>query len=180
MVENIESAARRVLKENWYLVRTKPRKERWVCDQLGGRVDEVFLPMLRTWRRQRGKMAEACGPLFPCYLFARFDLGLKYFEVKYMAGVHGLVSAGSEPLAVPNQIVDEIKARGSGGIVEIVPRPLSRGQAVTVTQGPFQGLEAVFERYLAGTARVAVLLETIAQRGVRVLLPADHVAQNNG
>jgi len=162
---------------DWFLVRTKPHKERWVRDQLGNALPEVFLPLLKTRAPQWGKMAPAIVPLFPCYLFARLDLKENYFHVKYTPGVHGLVSAGKEPLAVPASIVEEIKLRGIDGIVEISAPHLGRGERVRIVDGPFRGFDAVFDRYLSGSERVAILLEAVEAKGVRMVLPADFVAQ---
>lgn len=162
---------------DWYLVRTKPHKERWVYDQLAPALPEVFLPRLRTTSRRRGRAASSIVPLFACYLFAKFDLADSYFEVKYTPGVQGLVSAGIEPLAVPAEIVDEIRSRGIDGVVEIKARQFFIGEKVQVVGGPFHDFEAIFERYISGPARVAILLETVEARGIRVVLPADFLSQ---
>lgn len=163
---------------NWYLIRTKTGKERWVRDQLRPAVGEVFLPMLRAKTPRWGRMTMSVGPLFPCYVFARFDLETSYFEVKYMAGVRGIVSAGTDPLAVPEAIVAEIRRRGTDDIVEIAERPFGSGERVTVVEGPFRGFEAVFDRYLSGAERVAILLSALESSGLRVVLPASAVAKS--
>src|SRR5579871_4291715 len=135
--------------DHWYLIRTKPGKERWVRDQLSPRLTEVFLPMLKARMPRWGRMAMSVAPLFPCYLFARLDLQVNYFEVKYLAGVTGMVSAGSDPIVVPEAIVAEIRARGVNDVVEIQEVPFDSGQPVRVVDGPFRGFEAIFERYLS-------------------------------
>jgi transcriptional antiterminator RfaH len=157
----------------WYLVRTKPGKERWVSDQLSGILPEVFLPMLEARMPRWGKMAWSVMPLFPCYVFARFDLPTHYFDVKYMLGVHGIVSAGSDPLVVPMPVVEEIKRRGVDGIVKIQPRKFDSGERVRVVEGPFRDFEAIFERYLSGAERVAILLSAVESSGLRVVLPSS-------
>jgi transcriptional antiterminator RfaH len=162
---------------DWYLVRTKPGKERWVQDQLSDLVPEVFLPLLEARTPRWGKLAWTVMPLFPCYLFARFDLELRYFNVKYLPGVNGLVSAGNDPLVVPALVVDEIRRRGVNGVVKIVERAHNAGDRVRVIDGPFRGFEAIFERYLSGAERVAILLNTIEARGLRVVLPGPDVAK---
>src|SRR5271170_1544167 len=106
----------------WYLVRTKAGKERWVRDQLATSLPEVFMPLLEARAPRWGKLVWSIAPLFPCYVFARFDLQAHYFDVKYLPGVKGLVSAGSEALAVPQLIVDEIRRRAVDGVVEIKPK----------------------------------------------------------
>jgi transcriptional antiterminator RfaH len=163
---------------NWYLIRTKPQKERWVADQLAGILPEVFLPLLKAKVPRWGRMAPSISPLFPCYLFARLDLQQKYFDIKYMQGVRGLVSAGNEPLVVPVAIVEEIRRRAKDGVVEIAPKPLVRGERVTIVEGPFRGLEAIFERYLSGAERVALLFGAIGAGAVRVVLAAGSVVKS--
>ena len=162
---------------HWYLIHTKPQKERWVADQLSEIAADIFLPLLKAKAPRWGRMAQSIGPLFPSYVFARFDLQARYFDIKYLPGVRGLVSAGSEALAVPRVIVEEIRRRSVDGVVEITPKPLSPGERVTVVEGPFKGLEAVFERYLSGADRAAILLSTIGTTGVRVVLPAASVGR---
>ncbi len=160
--------------DNWYLVRTKPHKELWVRDQLAAFSTEIFLPLLRTHRRRKTIVA----PLFPCYLFARFDLRNNYFSVKYTPGVQGLVSAGREPLAVPAAIIEELARRGKDGAVELPPKAFGRGERVRVVEGPFRGFEAIFERYFSSSERVAILLDAVASQGVRVVLPAEFVSES--
>ncbi|HYB91444.1 MAG TPA: transcription termination/antitermination NusG family protein [Candidatus Binataceae bacterium] len=161
----------------WYLVRTKTGRERWVRDQLGGIASDVFLPMLRTRTPRWGRMATAVVPLFPCYVFARLDLQRSYFDVKYMQGVRGIVSAGKDPLAVPPAIIAEIRRRGVDDVVVIPEKPFGRGERVVVVGGPFRGFDAIFERYLSGAERVAILLSAIESSGLRVVLSASAVAK---
>jgi transcriptional antiterminator RfaH len=163
---------------HWYLIRTKTGKERWVRDQLGSKVDDVFLPLLRARAPRWGRMAMTTGPLFPCYVFARFDLQRSYFDVKYLPGVRSIVSAGPDPLAVPSAIIGEIRRRGTDDVVEIAEKPFDSGQRVVVVEGPFRGFEAIFDRYLSGAERVAILLSAIEASGLRVVLSASAVAKH--
>jgi transcriptional antiterminator RfaH len=140
-------------------------------------VPEVYLPLLETRIPRWGKMAWSIVPLFPCYLFAQFDLQSRYFDVKYLAGVQGLVSAGNDPLAVPPRVVEEIKRRGDNGIVKLEEQPFDSGDRVVVVEGPFRGFEAIFQRYLTGAERVAILLSAIEASGMRVVLSASAVAK---
>lgn len=161
----------------WYLVRTKPGKEKWVRDQLLDKLPEVFLPMLKARMPRWGRLALSVTPLFPCYMFARFELSSRYFDIKYLPGVQGLVSAGTDPLVVPEAIIDEIRRRGIDDVIEIHEKPFDNGQAVRVVEGPFRGFEAIFDRYLSGAERVAILLNTIETTSLRVVLPASALAR---
>lgn len=163
---------------DWYLIRTKTGKERWVRDQLANAVPEVFLPMLKAKAPRWGRMAVSIAPLFPCYVFAKFDLQRQYFDVKYMAGVRAIVSAGTDPLAVPATIVSEIRRRGVDDVIEIPDKPFGTGERVVVVDGPFRGFEAIFQRYLSGAERVAILLSAVESGGLRVVLSASAVAKD--
>jgi transcriptional antiterminator RfaH len=161
----------------WYLVRTKPGKERWVRDQLSSLLPEVFLPFLRARVPRCGKLGWSVVPLFPCYVFARCDLRGSYFDIKDSTGVAGLVSAGSEPLTVASEIVESIRERTVEGVVEIPERPFVPGERVMVTEGPFYGIEAVFERYLSGEQRVAILMNAAGPTCLRMVLASASVAR---
>jgi transcriptional antiterminator RfaH len=165
------------LNADWYLVRTKSSKERWVHDQLAAILPEVFLPMREARTPRWGRMEWTITSLFPGYLFAHFDLQQRYFDVRYMPGVQGIVSAGNDPLTVPVAVVDEIRRRGSNGVVRIEEAAFGSGEHLRVVEGPFRGFEAVFERYLSGAERVAILLNAIETSGLRVVLPASAVAK---
>lgn len=161
----------------WYLVRTKSGKERWVRDQLTSQLPEVFLPLLEARTPRWGKLAWSIGPLFPGYLFARLDPQKHYFDIRYLPGVQGLVSAGNDPIAVPSGVVEEIRRRGVNGVVKIEEKTYDKGERVRVVQGPFRGFEAIFERYLSGAERIAILLSAIDTQGLRVVLPASAVTR---
>jgi transcriptional antiterminator RfaH len=162
---------------DWYLVKTKTGKERWVRDQLTALLSEVFLPLLEARTPRWGKLTWSIAPLFPGYLFARLDPQKHYFDVRYLRGVQGLVSAGNDPIAVPSGVVEEIRQRGVNGIVKIEEKSFDMGDRVRIVQGPFRGFEAIFERYLSSAERIAILLKAIDTEGVRVVLPASAVTR---
>ena len=91
-----------------------------------------------------------------------------------MPGVMGFVSAGCEPIAVSEGIVDNVRSRRTDCILQLNPRPFRCGEHVRLVEGPFRDFEAIFENYLSGTKRVALLMKSI---GVRVLAEAPTVAR---
>ena len=119
-----------------------------MCDQLAtrGAGAEVFLPLLKSRAPRWGRMATSVGPLFPGYLFAKFDLQLEYFDIRYMSGVRGIVSAGTDPLAVPAAIVNEIRRRGVNDVIEIPDKPFGKGERVLVVGGPVPRLRGYLPR----------------------------------
>jgi transcriptional antiterminator RfaH len=89
------------------------------------------------------------------------------------------VSAGADPIAVPAAIVSEIRRRGVDDVIEIPDKPFDTGERVVVVDGPFRGFEAIFQRYLAGAERVAILLSAVESGGLRVVLSASAVAKDS-
>ena len=58
----------------WYAVRTAAGREKAVSGQLANKGYEQFLPMYRTRRQWSDRVKELELPLFPGYLFCRFDV----------------------------------------------------------------------------------------------------------
>lgn len=163
----------------WRLIRTKSGRERMVGEQLALSLPEVLLPLLRTTVRRWGRLAKTVAPLFPCYVFARFDLGPEYARVRYSSGVRELVRAGNEPLVVPEEIIAKLKQRCAAGPVELPAVTLKSGDCVRIVEGPLRGLEAVFERYLSSVERVALLMSSLEKFTPRVVLRAEAVERLN-
>lgn len=164
----------------WYLVRTKSGKEMGLRDRFEASLPEVFLPLIRTTVRRWNRPAKMLSPLFPCYLFARFDSGSDYRFVKYASGVRDLVRAGAEPQIVPEEVVAELQRRCAGGPVEIPPAPFQSGERVRVVTGPLRGCEAIFERYLSGAERVALFLSSLDRLTPRVIIQAEALKHLDG
>jgi transcriptional antiterminator RfaH len=161
--------------ENWYLVHTRAGKEHTVCKQLGEIVPETLLPIAKVPVRRWGRMTSSLVPLFPCYLFAYFDYEANFWWVKYTRGVNKLIRTGLEPAVVPQQIIESLKQRCAHGPVELPAKRPRRGEVVTVESGTFRGFEAVFDGYLSGNQRVAILLSSLGSATVRLRLPASLV-----
>jgi transcriptional antiterminator RfaH len=160
--------------QRWYLVRTKQQKESLVQFRLAEFVGETFLPRMRTGRISNGALGESVTPLFPCYLFARFELESALYKVLHTIGVAGVVCAGSTPSEVDFSIIEEIRRRGKNGIVEMPQSTFNRGEYVRLTEGPMEGFAGIFEHYRSGSKRVALLLNLVGAN-MKVVVPANCV-----
>jgi len=149
----------------WYALRSKPRKEDVVWRQL--RLDgvEVFYPRLRV--NPVNPRSKKIKPYFPGYLFVYIDIeqtGISRFQ--WMPHTIGLVSFGGEPAHVPENLIIELQKR----VAEIAEAGgevfdgLKTGDKVRISSGPFQGYEAIFDARVSGTERVRVLLELLTNK----------------
>ena len=154
----------------WYVVRSKPRREEYAQDQLLRRGVETFLP--RIVEPLRGHAEPVIGPLFPGYLFARVDLLSQYNSVIWAPGVRRFVAFGDVPAAVDPAVVEFLQERcGPEGVVRVVPT-FHDGDLVRVTRGPLGGLVGVVQGQVSGQCRVRVLMELLRRR-TQVSVPSQ-------
>jgi transcription antitermination factor NusG len=151
----------------WYVLRTKPHKERLVWQQAEARGLEVYLPQLPA--NPSNPRAKKFKPFFPGYVFVKTNLEQTGFSVfQYMPFTHGLVSFGGEPASVNDSFIhtirrreDELKRKGTEDL-----RGYNQGDRVWIQSGPFAGYKAIFDVRLSGQERVRVLLSMLSDRHV--------------
>jgi transcription elongation factor/antiterminator RfaH len=158
----------------WYALRIKPGREKEVQKRLADRRIESFLPWLRTRRRRGRRMRCSVIPLFPGYLFSRLDLTACGPSARYIPGVKDFLKFGSHVTEVSPEIIEELRARCPGGVAVIDPLKITPGEIVHIHEGPFAGLEAIFQRSLNDNERVAVLLQILG-RQTPVELPLEAI-----
>jgi len=147
---------------HWYLVHTKPRQERCALQNLAQQGYECYLPFITVEKLRQGALAVVEEPLFPRYLFIRLDdstSGKGWGPIRSTRGVSRLVTFGTEPARLDARLVEQIRAREGSN----KPQPLFvPGERVQVIQGPFAGLEAIYQM-TEGENRVMVLIELLSK-----------------
>ncbi len=160
----------------WYAIRTKVNREKDVERRLKDLRLEVFLPWMRARRRIGSRFHWVRAPLFPGYVFCRLDMTVSGKAARYSPGVKDFLTFGSRIAEVGENIIEALRERCPGGVAEIDPVNAKPGDVVRINEGPFSGLEAVFEEKLKGSERVAVLLEILG-RQTRIVLPTETIAK---
>ena len=128
---------------SWYAVRVQSKFETVANTVLSGKGYETFLPRYTARRRWSDRVKEVELPLFPGYLFCRFDLGAYAPPILTTPGVIGIVSAGRTPLPVADEEIDAVQAVIRSGL-PTQPWPfLTAGSLVLIEHGPLAGLEGV-------------------------------------
>ena len=129
--------------ERWYALRSKPRKEALLWEQLLIREMETFYPRVRV--QTVNPRARKARPYFPGYVFVRADLGrVNLSSLQWMPGALGLVSFGGHP--APAWVPDELIAGGIRRRVDEVNQAggelldgLQPGETVAIQEGLFSG-----------------------------------------
>jgi transcriptional antiterminator RfaH len=161
---------------SWFVVRTQSRAEEKALRHLSNQGFIAYLPRYRRRVRHARRNEIVLRPLFPGYLFVRLDPDrCRWRSINGTVGVHEILTNGDIPLAVPDRIIDEIKAReDETGAVKLVPPSFVRGQAVRLLEGPLADISGLFEE-MRDENRV-VLLVSLLGRKVRMQVPAAAVA----
>lgn len=154
----------------WYLVHTKPRQEARALENLQRQHYPCLLPMLRVERIRQRRLAVVEEPLFPRYLFIELSDEVNWSPIRSTLGVSNLVRFGGAAAKVPPAVVEALRQELAERQRQDPARPLfSPGQKVRITEGPFAGLDAVFDM-ADGEARAMVLIELLSKQ---VRLPLE-------
>ena len=159
---------------HWYALHTKPRQEALAQSGLQREGIDTFFPKLRCRKVIRRVRKWVTGPLFPCYVFARFDVQQMGRLVKYTNGVTHIVSFGEKPVVVEDAIIAAIRSHAPDNVVTIQPTAFRPGETVEIQTGPLRGLQGIFEREINDRERVVLLLDTLT-RGARVEVARDQI-----
>ncbi len=161
----------------WFVVRTKPRREDYAQGQLARRGVDTFMP--RILEHSREGTAPLIGPLFPGYVFVWIRLASQYTSVIWAPGVRSFVAFGEIPSPVDDEVIEFIRERcGSEGIALAAP-DFHDGDHVRVTRGPLGGLLGVVQGHVNGRRRVQVLMELLKRR-TQVTVPVDLLEHASG
>lgn len=148
--------------ESWYLVHTKPRQEDVALANLQRQGYECYLPQLRIERIRRRKAEIATEPMFPRYLFIRLDSsdhGKSWSPIRSTLGVSQLVHFGARAAKVDDALVELLRQREPAMPLDAM---FQSGDSVVITDGPFAGIEAIYQTADADR-RAFILLEILSK-----------------
>jgi transcriptional antiterminator RfaH len=157
---------------NWYLIHTKIRQESVALENLERQGFECFLPLIRVEKLRRGNLQVVQEALFPRYLFIRLGTGMEsqsWAPIRSTTGVSRLVTFGHIPAKIDDDLVADMRAHTESS--DVVLRHFEPGEQVVVTQGPFVGVEAIYQMVNA-EGRVMLLLNILSKQVKMVVDPA--------
>jgi transcription antitermination factor NusG len=149
----------------WYALQVRPRFEKIIASTLLNKGYEGFLPLYRHRSRWSDRIKEVQLPLFPGYLFCRFDVN-KRLPILITPGVLHVVGIGKTPHPVDD---DEIAALQTIVLSSLQAEPrayLAVGRKVRIEIGPLAGVEGILAA-LKGAHRLVVSV-SLLQRSVSV------------
>ena len=145
----------------WYVIQTKAGGEHRVETHLLNQEIETFLPLFGAYQCCKGKMAHRIKPFFPNYLFARLDIKLHYYKVKWTRGVSKILGTGDGPVPISEKVIHSIRERvGKDNLVKL-EEEWKEGDFVQITSGPLKDLVGIFHKKISDSGRVRILLSLI-------------------
>ncbi len=148
----------------WYVIHTKPRQEQRALTNLEHQGYQCYLPMLSLEKLSRARLRVEEEPLFPRYLFINLDAsryGQNWAPIRFTWGVSDLVTFGGKPAKVDAGLIQLLRQQQKG-LSQDPQRLFSNGQQLLVTNGPFLGLEAIYQMP-SGDNRAVVLIELMGK-----------------
>lgn len=144
---------------SWYVIQCKGGESFRAAEHLTNQGYEVFHPVLKIKRKRQGKLTMVTEPLFPYYLFILLDqVASDWRPIRSTRGVLRLLTFGNKPVATPSALIDTLRAQPHQQ--DEIHTYFSAGEKVTITDGPFKDLEAIFTR-CKGEERAIVLLNVL-------------------
>lgn len=137
--------------QHWHVVYTRPQQEFRANYELLNQRFETYIPQLGS------------KPLFPRYLFCRFDRDQDNWGlIRSTRGCIDLLKNGFLPISVHDTVMAAIMDfETRTDQLEAEPQ-YTKGQRITVTHGPFSSFEGLFQE--SAKDRVKVLLELFGSK----------------
>lgn len=156
----------------WYAIRTRSNHEKASALGLAGKGYEPYLPTYRVRRRWSDRVSVSELPVFPGYVFCRFDVKRR-LPILTIPGVVSLVGFGSDPAVIADNEIEAIQTvLGSG--LNAAPYPfLKEGQRIRVRHGALEGLEGILLKQKSEWRLVVSV--SMLQRSIAVEIDRDWV-----
>jgi transcriptional antiterminator RfaH len=164
-----------IVTRRWYVAQTQAGREALAIQHLKRQGFEAFHPRFRKRRRHARRIDEVLAPVFPGYVFVRFDRERDQWRaVNGTIGVSRLlVATPNRPQPMPEAAMVALRARCQDDVMGDLVPDLRPGQVVRLISGPFaeqwveidrlddRGRVLVLLNILGGTSRVDVPLRAI-------------------
>lgn len=149
--------------DDWLVIMTKPRMEAESEQQLRNQEFETYLPWWAEVKRRASGWQRVESAMFPRYLFIRPTREQQDLTtIRSTRGVSQLVRFGNQPALVKSALIESIRdLERSRFKPNDDLKPFKKGDAITVTDGPFKGVSA--KVWGVANSRVVILFDLMGQ-----------------
>ncbi len=131
---------------NWYLLYCKRGEQARAKLNLERQDVECYYPQITVEKILRGKRQSKLEPLFPSYIFVRFDCenGPTFTAVRSTRGVVDFVRQGAMPQVLQHDLIETLKNIEEQDVILPSQAP-EKGQTLRVKRGQFAGIDAIYQ-----------------------------------
>jgi len=158
----------------WIAVQVRPNHERTTAEHFALWNHEHFLPTYRVRRKWCDRMKELELPLFPGYVFCRYEAGVRW-RILSTAGVVRILGYGGCPAEVNEEEITAIARITQSGYDCEPLAYIQTGDRVRIDAGPLKGLTGVVVKAKPGRQRFITSV-TLLQRSVSVEVDGDSLS----
>lgn len=156
----------------WFALQTRPKNERKVELLLRQKGYDCFTPIYRSKRKWSDRTVEIDSPLFPGYVFCRFNSSALGKAITTQ-GVTRVVGFGGAPAEVAREEVEALQLLAKTSLLREPWKYLPDGTPVLVETGPLAGIKGII--IADENKRHLVISITLLHRSVGVQLDEDTV-----
>jgi len=156
----------------WFALQTRPNNERKVERLLKQKGYECFTPTYRLKRKWSDRVVEIDFPLFPGYVFCRFNASALGKAISTQ-GVTRVVGFGGTPAEVAREEIESLQLLAQSNFLREPWKYLPSGTKVLIETGPLAGVQGVIS---VGENKLQLIISvTLLQRSVAIQLGEETV-----
>ena len=100
------------MSKEWFILQFKPNSHHQAAKNLNQQGFETFLPLNDTTSRKLSRFVSATKPLFPGYMFIRFERAeTDWHKINNTYGVSRLITFNSSLKSIPSTFIDTLMKR---------------------------------------------------------------------
>jgi transcriptional antiterminator RfaH len=163
-----------VMSKEWFILQFKPNSHHQAAKNLNRQGFKTFIPLHKTISRKASRFINTTKPLFPGYMFIRFDRAeSEWHKINNTYGVSRLVTFNSILKPMPTRFIDNLMKQydTSGKLLPI--KKFRKGDQVKVLEGPFTDFIAIVETYETDQ-RIWILMDLMG-RETKIQTPSDNL-----
>ena len=147
----------------WYILSIKPKHEQIVIKNLDILGVKSYLPLYKKKKKIKKEKTDVIVPLFPGYLFCKFQFEEHYQKIRYTRGVKKVLGNKQSLWIIHEEKIEDIKKREEDGLVILkkVEEKFERGMPIVVDEGDFDGWDGIFFEDLPDEKRAVILLTNV-------------------
>ena len=157
----------------WFAIAVKPRFDKAVSRTLESKGFETLLPLYKKHLKYDGRSRVSELPLFPGYVFCRFNV-LTRLPVLTTPGVTHILGTRNQPIPLSETEIDSLK-KAIDAHLPLQPFPfLQAGQKVRIEEGALAGVVGIVIK--SKQSLRLVLSVTLLQRSVLLEIDGQQVS----